>query len=170
MENSDWIALGAFMTGIAALGTAAWEGVQNRKHNKLSLKPLLVFNYEEIANNDDDEIKLTLTNCGAGVAVFTAVQVLLDAVILEGNDAIADALFTLETVRTYQEPDDFKVFSATKGYALKNGSSINLFTIRNVKNTRANQITADIKRRVIISVKFKSMYEEEDQVIFSLLD
>jgi hypothetical protein len=69
---------------LAALGVAVWEGWENRKHNRLSVKPYSCF-YVGLPPSLHEPPGLTLKNNGAGPAIITHFEILVDGVPIEGT-------------------------------------------------------------------------------------
>ena len=69
-STDTWIALASSATALCALGLSLWEGHQNRRHNKLSVRPLLTAeqNFENIDN--EKIIRFELMNAGFGPAII----------------------------------------------------------------------------------------------------
>lgn len=62
------LALSAFLTAIAALIVSFWQGIENRNHNRLSVKPQLTILPQN--STADPEIGLRLSNKGTGPALI----------------------------------------------------------------------------------------------------
>jgi hypothetical protein len=56
------------LIALSALGLAIWQGMVQRLHNRLSVKPHLVFHRN--VQNDSPQIAILLTNSGIGPAVI----------------------------------------------------------------------------------------------------
>jgi hypothetical protein len=66
-----WVAMASAVIAICALGVTIWQGRQNYKHNKLSVRPFLgTFEYRDIINNNTGRLTFELMNCGIGPAII----------------------------------------------------------------------------------------------------
>ena len=66
MNTETIISLSATVIALSAFGVALWQGYVTRKHNRLSVKPMLHFDIGMI----EDDFVLKLTNSGIGPAVI----------------------------------------------------------------------------------------------------
>lgn len=80
LTNSDWIAIFSAVVATAALCATYWQARQTRQHNKLSVKPHLVWHTDRIVNSDSVEIKAYVRNNGIGPALITDWTLTLDGV------------------------------------------------------------------------------------------
>lgn len=80
LTQSDWIALSAMIVAVLALFVTIWESYQSRKHNRLSVKPLL-----GIGVDIHEKLEFTLSNQGIGPAVIKEFSVYFDGKLLSKN-------------------------------------------------------------------------------------
>ena len=76
---ADWAIV---FIALIALLLALWEGYQNRRHNKLSMKPNLYFEGHLVRG---EPIGLFLVNGGVGPAIILSARLWLDGVEVEDN-------------------------------------------------------------------------------------
>ena len=69
------------LIALSALGLAIWQGMTQRQHNRLSVKPHLVF--ERVVNNNSPQLQIFLTNTGVGPAIIKHFFVSLDGVTVD---------------------------------------------------------------------------------------
>jgi hypothetical protein len=69
LTTDQVIALAAALIALAALGIAVWEGVMSRRHDRLSVGPLLVLRHH--LGGSRGSLGLTISNEGLGPAVVT---------------------------------------------------------------------------------------------------
>lgn len=70
MNNSDYIALGAALVSLCALGATAWQGWLAYQHNRLSTKPYLVWHISRSSvGHAGSSITLSIKNLGLGPAI-----------------------------------------------------------------------------------------------------
>ncbi len=71
MSNPDLIlSMAGAVTAVCALAFSIWEGRQARKHNRLSVRPLLAFHHEK----RPEARSLVLKNIGLGPAILKQLQ------------------------------------------------------------------------------------------------
>lgn len=71
----------ALFIAILALAISLWQGFEERRHNRLTVKPLL--NFETISHNQTKSIRLS--NNGLGPAVIKGFYVYLDGQKIDAN-------------------------------------------------------------------------------------
>ena len=81
MKTEKIQSLIAILVAILALAISIWQGFEERKHNRLSVKPLL--NFETVSHNQTKSIRLS--NDGLGPAIIKGFYVYLDGEQLDAN-------------------------------------------------------------------------------------
>lgn len=82
--NPDTIAsLSAVLIALAALFVAVWEGLENRKHNRLSVVPRLRIDRHTYAGSP---VAVSLCNNGTGPAIVRSFSVLVDGRQVRADD------------------------------------------------------------------------------------
>lgn len=71
MQNSDYIAISSAVIALLAMGATIWQAWVTRKHNYLSVRPLLVWYIERKNSSDGAELICLLRNKGIGPAIVT---------------------------------------------------------------------------------------------------
>ncbi len=79
-------AIASIFIAIIALFFSVWQGLQTRKHNKLSVRPLLKFYPRQSDDSQNGHYRLALVNCGIGPAVIKNVKLLFDGVLVPHCD------------------------------------------------------------------------------------
>lgn len=67
-KTADWAAV--VMAGFA-LGATTWQAAITRRHNKLSVTPMLMFHHEKNITTEGTHFKFVIKNVGIGVATVT---------------------------------------------------------------------------------------------------
>jgi hypothetical protein len=82
-----WIALASAAVALCALGVTVWQGRQNYKHNKLSVRPFLgTFEYSDTLNRKTGRLTFELINCGIGPAIIKNFVLLYDGKEVSRNN------------------------------------------------------------------------------------
>lgn len=84
MDNDTIIATCAVVIALASLVVTIWEGVQGRKHNRLSLLPCL--RIDRLILSPYSQPTICLTSTGVGPAVIRHFSVTVDGKEVEGED------------------------------------------------------------------------------------
>jgi hypothetical protein len=71
MQNSDYIALASAFIATLAFGATMWQGWITRRHNHLSVRPLLVWHVARNNSPEFAEITFSLKNKGIGPAIIS---------------------------------------------------------------------------------------------------
>jgi hypothetical protein len=69
LTPSDWIALSSLMTAVLAFIITVWQSWQSRRHDRLSVRPLLTWNRDRKRVGTSVELTFKIQNCGLGPAV-----------------------------------------------------------------------------------------------------
>ena len=72
---------------VAAIGLAAWEGAENRRHNRLSVLPRLGAEIESGRNDAGTWARMAVESTGLGPAVITAFRIYLDGEVQDAETA-----------------------------------------------------------------------------------
>jgi hypothetical protein len=149
----------AFVIALAALGVAVWEGCENRKHNRLSVRPYGCF-YVGRPSDFHEPPGLTFKNNGAGPAIITRCEVLVDGVPIEGI-GLARWTHALELVGLgkvswlyYSYPDP--------GTSLAAGESLALVRFDEPGSVSEDRMAALARalQRLEASINYESIYRE----------
>lgn len=77
------IALASAVIAACALGVTIWQGRQNYKHNKLSVRPFLSTMEYHTEDGNIGQITFALINCGIGPAIIK------NFVLLDGDEEVS---------------------------------------------------------------------------------
>lgn len=69
LSNSDTIAATSAIVALLAFAATIWQGWMTRKHNRLSVRPLLVWHIQKNSTSNGIEITFCVTNKGIGPAI-----------------------------------------------------------------------------------------------------
>ncbi len=70
LDINTSIALASAFVAACALGVTIWQGRQNHKHNKLSVRPLLATMEHHHVTDNIGYVAFELINCGVGPAII----------------------------------------------------------------------------------------------------
>ncbi len=85
-NSETWIAIASAVMAACALGVTVWQGYQNNKHNKMSVRPKLttLTNFEEIET--ETKVSYELINAGVGPAIIKDFILFYDGKEISKND------------------------------------------------------------------------------------
>ena len=145
--------LSVFIAG-CVLGVTIWQGLQNYRHNKLTVKPLLRFETTHKKVNNLFHYKFKLINNGVGPAIIKTF-VLISADGKNFYDNFDDYNnFLLKMMENFQEPD--KTYLG-RGSVMAKGETCILWEFKYDPNSQS------IKEmeKLCLNVEYQSIYEDE---------
>ncbi|WP_319237476.1 hypothetical protein [uncultured Propionivibrio sp.] len=161
-------ALASAVIAVFALVATVWQAWVTRKHNRLSVKPLL--NTWSETNGGAGIYEARLKNIGIGPAIIDSFEVRVDDKMVEGNgldviDSAVKAMFPSNA------PSVLYKSCMAKGGALGAGEGI---TIVRIQFSPLAMPTYDefeqMKKRVRLTVRYKSIYKHEQYSYDSTFD
>ena len=145
---------------LSALGLATWQGMEQRRHNRLSVKPHLVF--ERAVTNHSPQVQINLENSGTGPAIIKNFLIYLD-------DNIVDLSFNTTWTKIAEELyikgmwGGGKIY--LKGDAIQAGAREKIFEIKTSEQGKddghsSDRIHKELDRLDIV-VEYESVYGEK---------
>jgi hypothetical protein len=152
------ISLSALFISFLALGLAWWQLELGRKHNKLSLKPLLTITpYSE---GKDGKNGVFISNQGLGPAILKDFTVTIDGKTYKGlgENKWTEALKAAKT-----EPLCYKHGWPTSNSIIKVGEEIAILTptAANIPICNLAMFVLQMGKNISISIEYESLYEEK---------
>ena len=145
------LSVSAIVIAVVSIVISVWEGIETRKHNRLSVMPKLEITYKR----SGDHFGYIVTNNGLGPAIIISKKILVDGqeINYSGFSGIEDFLEKLDL------QDKFvKQGVIDPGYTIRSGDHVQivLFTLTGVQN--AEELLMNVHNRVSIEIQYKSMY------------
>ncbi len=150
--------LSLFIAG-CVLGVTIWQGLQNLKHNRISVLPLLICE-EELGK---DSTIFRLVNSGVGPAIITKIELLFDGKVVSCNDHESYRAFLKEEMEQPVEPAVGYIYA---GEIMSVGYKQWMWGLRHGKTKK------DIKfiRKLSLRVEYESVYHDKTYVFDSRND
>lgn len=141
---------------ICAFGIAVWQGVVIRKHNKISVRPYLIFN--STFKDDNPQISVNIENVGIGPAIIKSYKMFLDSheVDLSKKTSITDIKDKFNIMSIYGGGKTF-----TKKDAILAGKEeivFKLVTKEGMDEEFDNLLAHSETDRIQIVVEYESLY------------
>jgi hypothetical protein len=154
-QASDYIAISSALIALLIFGLTVWQGLQVRKHNRLSVKPFLDFTW---VNNYEKGLKWQLINLSIGPSFLNKIKFFVDDKefhITEKNDY--KALF--ETLDLNEQLGQVSVHHIQSGSAMSIGQTLDLleFCDSSVLKSDYEEIASKL-RRFSVQVEYKCIY------------
>lgn len=94
----------ALVIALAAIGLTAWEGIENRRHNRLSVRPRLDADIESGRDGSEHFVRMAIEGTGLGPAVISTFRIYFDGVAQDSASATSSrwqkALDALDSTQT----------------------------------------------------------------------
>lgn len=144
-STDNWISLSAVFIALCALFLSIYEGYSNRKHNQISVKPLILLD----SGKNETGSGFRIRNSGLGPALIKWFSVEIDGKLMPHWKAFIEELgLPLSGDYSYMNPSEKSI--------LLPGEKENLFWAMGAKDSALRKI----KRKIIIKICYCSLYEE----------
>lgn len=152
----DHVPIVAALIAFFALGVALWEGIANRNHNRLSVRPHLTF-FQSLVGTDG-LVGLRLRNHGFGPAIISHMTISIDG----GSEVEASAQVWIQAAQTLKVGPWLVMTCFDLEEAIGTGEFYNILFIQEAERTqeRILQLAAVLKR-IEVTVEYKSIYNEK---------
>ena len=159
-KKRDPVAVASWITAMLALLISTWQGYVIRQHQRLSVRPTLVYHIEYKRNIDNNSfVGITFSNHGIGPAMIDPFEIKIDGKpVADWGDAIV--------ALGIDNKDDWLItyIIDESGIALKEGRSRPIFGLLiNDKNysKERQKIIEEAISRIEINVIYRSIYQEK---------
>lgn len=141
---------------LCALMLSIWQGVQARRHNKISFRPHLTTWFHE--GNNSGHFQLDLINNGLGPAVISEFRVLVDEKKISGTgleplNKLIEIIF-----KGYQYKS--KTGYVSPGYSMSAKERCSLITLDFDSDWPTESVMEHLIKRIDIQVEYRSFYDE----------
>lgn len=157
------------LIAFTAIGLAAWEGIENRRHNRLSVLPRLAGQVETGQDTAGEYARMTVESTGLGPAVIRAFRVYLDGALVDtsGGGRWQEVIANLSKDGTRISAHAFG-----RGYYLPAGRQQLLFEARRPPTVSSGEpALADVSSRLALQICYCSIYETDcDEVLLTTGD
>ena len=149
----------AVFIAVLALGLTIWQGYLSRKHNRISVRPVLRLVTEYSLGNDDHKYAISVKNCGLGSAIIKDVQIFIkDA---EVGKAYSDESWNraIELAKSEHSVfDDFYYTIFTKDVTINSGESVEILWH---ESDVEKPIIDKVLEEFVFKVSYQSFYKEK---------
>lgn len=150
----------AFIISVAAIAISVWSAIETRGHNKLSVKPNVIFVTQ--SSSADPEIGIFVENNGLGPAQIMETRIYLDGKQIHHWQDITDRMpgYWTDGAPTW--------FFSTRPYTLRSGEHRGLYYVAPKHVANGEGFNDLIWNRIFVISKVCSMYDECEYVCSSL--
>lgn len=157
--------LSALVIAVAAIVLAAWEGLENRRHNRLTVRPRLAGEVNTGRTAAAEHASIAIENTGLGPAVLHRFDVYLDGARVSGDGGGWQAVIAAVA----EEGLSLNAQGYGEGYFVPAGTRLVLFEARRpVPPDGAARGIGDLLTRVAVDLCYCSVYGTDcDQVVLT---
>ena len=148
---------------VAAIGLATWEGMENRRHNRLSVVPRLGGGIDTGRNADGQYVRMSVENTGLGPAVITRFRVLFDGVaqdttVTAGNNPFSRVIGAFASTEV-----GINAHALGEGYYFPPGRTQVLFEALRAPaaDTAILTLAESLLQRLAVQICYCSIYETD---------
>lgn len=151
---------------IIALGvaiTTIWQGFLNRRHNRLSVKPILIITRITVTGEKAD---ILLKNTGIGPAIICHIKFFVDGIVIDQNlrgPAIAeDRAVNVAVSKIGLRADRYRLFELFPQESLSTGEEQSL--IQSMDAIKDDPSLTKIQKafdKLSIEIEYESIYKEK---------
>lgn len=151
-------AIAAVLTAVIALAVGVWQTAETRRHNRLSVRPLLDFKTRVAMTHPDSATAVfEVTNRGLGLADLEDVQIRVQT-LSGGEETYSAWTPALPAIQAYG------AFVGTRsdlspGTLVEPGTTITVLDLRSFGQIPADSLLQIIDR-IDVTLKYKSLYDE----------
>jgi len=148
------VELSSMFIALLALFTTVYQAELTRKHNRLSVIPLMLFSSSEI------EYEISLTNNGAGPGIVLGLEMMVKDEYFIDNDAKKIRSIIAETIKrsSLQLSGEDYIVTAYDGFmVLKPGDKVKLLELINDKKSKE---FVELMKLINFGVCYKSIYND----------
>ncbi|NNN49718.1 hypothetical protein [Vibrio sp. 2-2(8)] len=148
------ISLTSIFIASLALLVAIWQGIVTRKHNRLSVRPRLQFDY--LISKNYEVVGLCLRNSGTG-------PLLIDDIALFRNNKKFDiSASSYQALFPSLKTSDFTFNIFSKGFVVASNECYWIIsTKRHVESDEVYQLILSNLSNFSVNISYKSIYEEQ---------
>ena len=153
LSSDNIVSLAAIVIAIASIVVTVWQGMETRRHNRLSVRPKL----EIIFESGHDSFGYVLMNNGLGPATITGIELFIDGKQMQetgfsGYDELFEKLGMKNRKITHT--------GIYPGKTIKTNERQNIFKFYLTEKDDLDTLLPKIYSRIKIEIKYQSMYDE----------
>jgi hypothetical protein len=148
------LSVSAIIIAIASIFVAIWQGIETRKHYRLSVRPKLQITF----NVDKEKFGYIILNNGLGPATISGKKIFIDGEEMtnpgfSGYDELIDKLDFKNRQKSHS--------ALNPGTTIKAGETKDIFLVNKEQNDNLHELLPAIYQRIAFEISYKSMYNEE---------
>ena len=148
----------------SAIGLAIWEGLENRRHNRLTVQPRIGAEIDAGSDGEQEFVRLGIESNGLGPAVMTAFRIYFDGELQDTTDEFGTSRWSAVMEALELENDSTIRMNAQafgEGYYLPTGREAIVFEVTRPMRLPGDTVTPpliDLLDRLAIQICYCSVY------------
>ena len=153
---------------LVAIGLATWEGVENRRHNRLSVQPRIGAEVNSGRDDSGEFIRMSIESTGLGPAVINTFRVYFDGVPQDTLDGPGTSVWQSALDAFGTSGTQINAHGIGRGYYLPAGSRHLLFEARRLQSDSSAPPLATNLSRLALQICYCSVYDTDcDEVLLT---
>ncbi len=142
---------------IVAITLAVWEGLENRRHNRLSVQPRLNASIDAGLNPSGEYVRMAMESSGLGPAVLTRFVIFFDGVAQDTNMTATTHPWSSVLAAVGQDDMSINAQAYGEGTYLPPGQQLVLFEATRARGVQGEPLTSMLER-IAVQVCYCSIY------------
>ena len=156
MSNELFLSIIGTIIALSAAATTIWQGLLTRRHNRLSVKPLLRIDKITVMGQ---KASIILANRGVGPATISSVKFLVDGIVIE-QSKIKTGFSALKKMGL--DSQKYKIFEILHQESFSAGEQMALFESHDkIINEIEGLMIEKSFDRLSMEIEYESIYEEK---------
>ena len=156
ISSDSIISISAIVIAILSIIITVWQGIETRKHNRLSVQPRLDISYS--LDFQDSLAQITIKNNGLGPAVIDNAKAILNEKEYNIGE-INDYLKFQNRLGLKEIPTTYNILRQGSTIIANESKQILMVKLKYLKKLQLNPMS--LINDISIIIKYKSLYEEE---------
>lgn len=148
---------GTLLVALAAIGLTVWEGLENRRHNRLSVQPRLAASIQAGRSGEGEYVRLAVENNGLGPAVISSFRVFLDGRVVDDGSSPSNRPWG-PVIEAVPEGTGIDAHSFGAEYFFPAGDEAIVFEARRPPSDDPRSVLADLLPRIAVDICYCSIY------------
>lgn len=153
---------------VTAIGLAVWEGVESRRHNRLTVKPRIAGAIDAGRDSGGEYVSMSIESTGLGPAVINTFRVYFDGTLQDTAPGPGTAVWDSALSAFGSDHTQISAHAIGTGYYFPAGRQELLFAARRLQADTASVPLADQLSRLALQICYCSVYNADcDEVVLT---
>ena len=153
---------------VAAISLAVWEGVESRRHNRLTVKPKIAGAINAGRDGGGEYVSMSIESTGLGPAVINTFRVYFDGTLQDTTPGPQTTVWDSVLGAFGSDDTQINAHSIGAGYYFPAGRQELLFEARRLQADTASAPLADQLSRLALQICYCSVYNVDcDEIVLT---